>query len=41
VDRAAAEYLGRIFGAAGHSILRQPEHLPIALVQVVRQLLAS
>ena len=41
VDRAAAEYLGRIFGAAGHSILRQPEHLPLALVQVVRQLLAS
>jgi nitric oxide reductase NorD protein len=41
VDREGPEYLTRIFGAAGHSILRHPEHLPLALVQVVRQLLAS
>jgi nitric oxide reductase NorD protein len=41
VDREGPEYLARIFGAAGHSILRHPEHLPLALVQVVRHLLAS
>ena len=32
-------YLGRIFGAAGYAILRRPEQLPVALLDLVRQLL--
>jgi nitric oxide reductase NorD protein len=39
VDREGAEYLPRIFGEAGHSILRHPDQLPTALVSVVRGLL--
>ncbi|HEX6536420.1 MAG TPA: VWA domain-containing protein, partial [Gemmatimonadaceae bacterium] len=41
VDREGAEYLPRIFGAAGHTILREAEHLPLALLQVVRHLLRT
>ncbi|HEU4643854.1 MAG TPA: VWA domain-containing protein, partial [Gemmatimonadaceae bacterium] len=41
VDHEGAAYLPRIFGAAGHTILRDPEHLPLALLQVVRHLLAT
>jgi nitric oxide reductase NorD protein len=40
VDREGAEYLPRIFGAAGHTILRDPEQLPLALLGMVRRLLA-
>jgi len=39
VDRAANAYLPRIFGTAGHRVLHRPEHLPIALLGVVRGLL--
>jgi nitric oxide reductase NorD protein len=38
VDREGAEYLPRIFGAAGHTILRHPDQLPVALVAAVRGL---
>ncbi|HEY8309352.1 MAG TPA: VWA domain-containing protein, partial [Gemmatimonadaceae bacterium] len=37
----AEEYLSHIFGAAGHTILRQPDQLPLALLKGVQQLLAS
>jgi len=39
VDVKAADYLPRIFGRAGHMILHHPEHLPTALLNVVRGLL--
>jgi len=39
VDVKAADYLPRIFGLAGHMILHRPEHLPMALLKVVRGLL--
>jgi len=32
-------YLARVFGAAGHTILRNPDHLPAALLDLVRDLL--
>ncbi len=32
-------YLARVFGAAGHTILRNPEQLPLALLDLVRDLL--
>jgi nitric oxide reductase NorD protein len=41
IDREGREYLTRIFGAAGHTILLDPEQLPIALLGVVRHLLAT
>ncbi|WP_420130406.1 nitric oxide reductase activation protein NorD [Longimicrobium sp.] len=41
VDRKGSSYLTRIFGASGHVVLRQPDQLPMALVGVVRQILAS
>jgi nitric oxide reductase NorD protein len=41
VDREGAAYLPRIFGPTGHTILRHPDQLPMALLGVVRQLLAS
>jgi nitric oxide reductase NorD protein len=41
VDREGAEYLPHIFGVAGHTILRHADQLPLALLQVVRQLLGS
>jgi len=41
IDRQGQEYLGRIFGEAGHTVLRNPQELPMALVKVVRHLLAS
>jgi nitric oxide reductase NorD protein len=41
IDRQGQQYLSRIFGEAGHTILRNPEQLPMALVKVVRHLLAS
>ncbi len=41
IDRQGQEYLGRIFGEAGHAVLRNPQQLPMALVKVVKHLLAS
>jgi nitric oxide reductase NorD protein len=41
IDRQGQDYLGRIFGEAGHTILRNPQQLPMALVKVVKHLLAS
>ncbi len=35
------EYLSHIFGPTGHTILRHPEQLPLALLKVVRQLLGA
>lgn len=35
------EYLSHIFGPAGHTTLRQPEQLPLALLRVVRLLLGA
>jgi nitric oxide reductase NorD protein len=39
IDREASEYLPRIFGQAGHTILQEPRQLPNALVNVVRALI--
>jgi nitric oxide reductase NorD protein len=39
VDRQAPAYLPRIFGPAGHAVLRRAEALPQVLVEVVRRLL--
>jgi nitric oxide reductase NorD protein len=39
IDQAASEYLPRIFGNAGHTILQKPEQLPRALIAVVRGLI--
>ncbi len=39
IDAEAPEYLPHLFGPAGHTIVRHPEHLPTALLGVVRQLL--
>jgi len=41
VDREESEYLPHIFGAAGHTVLRRPDQLPLALVGAVRQLLGA
>jgi nitric oxide reductase NorD protein len=41
VDREGHEYLSRIFGPAGHTILRHPDQLPLALLALVRQLLST
>ena len=39
VDRDASEYLPRIFGRSGHTIVQRPEQLPTALLGVVRTLI--
>ena len=39
IDRDASEYLPRIFGQAGHTILQRPQQLPTALLTVVRSLI--
>jgi nitric oxide reductase NorD protein len=41
IDQEGSEYLPRIFGQAGHTILRRPSQLPFALLRVVKQLLRS
>jgi nitric oxide reductase NorD protein len=41
VDRQDSDYLKRIFGPAGYAILPRPEHLPKALLEIVRRLLDS
>ena len=39
IDQDASEYLPRIFGATGHTILQRPEQLPRALLGAVRALI--
>jgi nitric oxide reductase NorD protein len=39
VDRDASEYLPRIFGRAGHTVVQRPEQLPAALLGAVRALI--
>lgn len=39
IDGETSEYLPRIFGRAGHTVLRRPEQLPTALLGVVRGLI--
>lgn len=39
IDANASEYLPRIFGQAGHTILQRPHQLPTALLGVVRTLI--
>jgi nitric oxide reductase NorD protein len=39
VDRDASEYLPRIFGQSGHTIVQRPEQLPAALLGAVRALI--
>jgi len=39
IDHAASEYLPRIFGKAGHTVLQRPEQTPRALLAVVRGLI--
>ena len=41
VDHEEAEYLKRIFGPSGYSILPRPDQLPRVLIEVVRNLLGS
>jgi nitric oxide reductase NorD protein len=41
IDRQGQDYLNRIFGEAGHTVLRNPQQLPTALVKVVKHLLVS
>jgi nitric oxide reductase NorD protein len=38
VDRAAASYLGAVFGAAQYALLPRPELLPTALLDWIRRL---
>ena len=39
VDREAPRYAPRIFGRAGFSVLRRPDQLPEALIEVLRRLI--
>ena len=41
VDREQSDYLPRIFGPAGYTIMREPDQLPAALLRGVRELLAG
>ena len=41
VDREATEYLARIFGPTGHTMVTHPDHVPNALLALVRQLLTT
>jgi len=38
IDSKAADYLPYLFGSNGYSLIRQPEQLPLRLVQLYRQL---
>jgi len=40
VDRKGSAYLPSIFGRGGYALLRRPERLPVALMEVVRRLVA-
>ena len=39
VDREAPRYAPRIFGPAGFTLLRQPDQLPVVLIDVLRRLI--
>jgi nitric oxide reductase NorD protein len=41
VDRESPEYMGRIFGPTGHTLVTHPDHVPSALLGLVRQLLSG
>jgi len=41
VDREASAYLPSIFGRRAYAMLRRPEQLPVALMEVVRRLVAA
>ena len=41
VDRDAPQYARRIFDPAGFALLRQPDHLPVVLVEVLRRLIRA
>ncbi|MGE5816173.1 MAG: nitric oxide reductase activation protein NorD [Acidobacteriota bacterium] len=41
VDRAAPRYAARIFGRAGFAVLRRAEDLPLAVVDLLRQLVRA
>lgn len=41
IDRRGRDYLTRIFGESGHTILQHPEQLPLALADVIRRLLGA
>lgn len=41
VDAEAPEYLARIFGPAGHTLVTHPDHVPDALLALVRQLVTA
>ena len=38
IDKQARDYLPHMFGAHGYTLIRQPEHLPLRLPQLYRQL---
>ena len=38
IDKQAQDYLPHMFGAHGYTLIRQPEHLPLRLPQLYRQL---
>ncbi len=38
IDKQAGDYLPHMFGAHGYTLIRQPEHLPLRLPQLYRQL---
>jgi nitric oxide reductase NorD protein len=41
VDKEGPEYLARIFGPNGFTMVRHPDHVPAALLSLVRQLIAG
>jgi nitric oxide reductase NorD protein len=42
VDREEpGAYMSHVFGATGHTVLRHPDQLPVALLKAVRQLLGA
>jgi len=41
IDRKGHDYLTRIFGESGHTILQRPEQLPLALADVIRRMLGA
>jgi nitric oxide reductase NorD protein len=40
IDRQAAEYLPRVFGAGHYALLHRPERLPAVLLEWMRRLVA-
>jgi nitric oxide reductase NorD protein len=41
IDRQAADYLPRVFGAHQYALLPEPERLPLVLLDWIRRLLVS